>query len=142
MKMNDEKLIFDITLDEVKQYLKILNDDENEVIKICFFGAVGYFETYTQRKLSEFSELPREVRLWLLYKCAGFYEIRASASDARANLVDSSHIDIMIDFYRKSPIRLGLNEFDRIQAQLSAQTKLLKQAYAQILEIKNQKSKE
>lgn len=137
---NAEILSHDISLGELKEYARIIGDDENATLKLCFFGAIGFFESYTQRSIKDFSELPRELKLWLFYKTAGLFEMRQSAGDERVYNAPKGHLDAILDFYRKPALRLGLNELDRLKAQNALQSKLLKDAYTQLLELNAKKN--
>lgn len=127
-----------LSLNEIKSFCRIIGDAENEMLKALILSAKSYFESYTQRQISDFKgDIPAEIKQWGRIKVATWYDLRtdfiAGISIAKA---DKSFIDCVLDRWRKSPMRLLNDENEILKAQISAQNEMIMAMAQQILELK------
>lgn len=113
----DEIIAGFLPLALVKDYCHIIGDAENELLKLLISSARAEFESYTQRNLDEFgTEIPANVIKWGLAVVADAFENRG---------VFKKDLFFAIDRYRRSPLRLDIDEKDKLKAQLLAQKNLI-----------------
>ena len=127
-----------LSLNEIKSFCRIIGDAENEMLKALILSAKSFFESYTQRQMSDFKgEIPDEIKQWGRVKVATWYDLRtdfiAGISIAKA---ENSFIDCVLDRWRKSPLRLLDNENEILKAKISAQNEQILAMAQQILELK------
>ena len=77
-------------LDEVKAYLRIDGDEENNLVTSLILMATELVEDILRRKLTEFETIPETVRQAVLLTVATFYENRQGGKDGlnTAELID------------------------------------------------------
>ena len=113
----DEIIAGFLPLALVKDYCHIIGDAENELLKLLIASARAEFESYTQRNLDEFgTEIPANVIKWGLAVVADAFENRG---------VFKKDLFFAIERYRRSPLRLDIDEKDKLKAQLLAQKNLI-----------------
>ena len=113
----DEIIAGFLSLALVKDYCHIIGDAENELLKLLIASARAEFESYTQRNLDEFSgDIPANVIKWGLAVVADAFENRG---------VFKKDLFFAIERYRRSPLRLDIDEKDKLKAQLLAQKNLI-----------------
>lgn len=127
-----------LSLNEIKSFCRVIGDAENEMLKALILSAKSYFESYTQRQISDFKgDIPAEIKQWGRIKVATWYDLRtdfiAGISIAKA---DKSFIDCVLDRWRKSPMRLLNDENEILKAQISAQNEMIMAMAQQILDLK------
>lgn len=127
-----------LSLNEIKSFCRVIGDAENEMLKALILSAKSFFESYTQRQISDFKgDIPAEIKQWGRIKVATWYDLRtdfiAGISIAKA---DKSFIDCVLDRWRKSPLRLLDNENEILKAKISAQNEQILAMAQQILELK------
>lgn len=106
-----------LSLALVKEYCRIIGDAEDELLKLLIASARDEFESYTQRNLDSFNgDIPANVIKWGLAMVADAFENRG---------VYKKDLFFALDRYRKSPLRLDVDEKDKLKAQLKAQEKLI-----------------
>ena len=116
-EVKDEIIAGFLPLALVKDYCHIIGDAENELLKLLIASARAEFESYTQRNLDEFgTEIPANVIKWGLAVVADAFENRG---------VFKKDLFFAIDRYRRSPLRLDIDEKDKLKAQLLAQKNLI-----------------
>ena len=116
-EVKDEIIAGFLPLALVKDYCHIIGDAENELLKLLISSARAEFESYTQRNLDEFSgDIPANVIKWGLAVVADAFENRG---------VYKKDLFFAIDRYRRSPLRLDIDEKDKLKAQLLAQKNLI-----------------
>ena len=116
-EVKDEIIAGFLPLVLVKDYCHIIGDAENELLKLLIASARAEFESYTQRNLDEFgAEIPANVIKWGLAVVADAFENRG---------VFKKDLFFAIDRYRRSPLRLDIDEKDKLKAQLLAQKNLI-----------------
>ena len=116
-EVKDEIIAGFLPLALVKDYCHIIGDAENELLKLLIASARAEFESYTQRNLDEFgAEIPANVIKWGLAVVADAFENRG---------VFKKDLFFAIDRYRRSPLRLDIDEKDKLKAQLLAQKNLI-----------------
>ena len=116
-EVKDEIIAGFLPLALVKDYCHISGDAENELLKLLIASARAEFESYTQRNLDEFSgDIPANVIKWGLAVVADAFENRG---------VFKKDLFFAIDRYRRSPLRLDIDEKDKLKAQLLAQKNLI-----------------
>ena len=116
-EVKDEIIAGFLPLVLVKDYCHIIGDAENELLKLLISSARAEFESYTQRNLDEFgTEIPANVIKWGLAVVADAFENRG---------VFKKDLFFAIDRYRRSPLRLDIDEKDKLKAQLLAQKNLI-----------------
>lgn len=113
----DEIIAGFLPLALVKDYCHIIGDAENELLKLLIASARAEFESYTQRNLDEFgADIPANVIKWGLAVVADAFENRG---------IYKKDLFFAIDRYRRSPLRLDIDEKDKLKAQLLAQKNLI-----------------
>lgn len=77
-------------LDEVKAYLRIDGDEENNLVTSLILMATELVEDILRRKLTEFETIPETVRQAVLLTVATLYENRQGGNDGlnTADLID------------------------------------------------------
>lgn len=116
-EVKDEVIAGFLPLALVKDYCHIIGDAENELLKLLIASARAEFESYTQRNLDEFgTEIPANVIKWGLAVVADAFENRG---------VFKKDLFFAIERYRRSPLRLDIDEKDKLKAQLLAQKNLI-----------------
>ena len=116
-EVKDEIIAGFLPLALVKDYCHIIGDAENELLKLLISSARAEFESYTQRNLDEFGvEIPANVIKWGLAVVADAFENRG---------VFKKDLFFALDRYRRSPLRLDIDEKDKLKAQLLAQKNLI-----------------
>ena len=116
-EVKDEIIAGFLPLALVKDYCHIIGDAENELLKLLIASARAEFESYTQRNLDEFgTEIPANVIKWGLAVVADAFENRG---------VFKKDLFFAIERYRRSPLRLDIDEKDKLKAQLLAQKNLI-----------------
>ena len=116
-EVKDEIIAGFLPLALVKDYCHIIGDAENELLKLLIASARAEFESYTQRNLDEFGgDIPANVIKWGLAVVADAFENRG---------VFKKDLFFAIDRYRRSPLRLDIDEKDKLKAQLLAQKNLI-----------------
>ena len=116
-EVKDEIIAGFLPLVLVKDYCHIIGDAENELLKLLIASARAEFESYTQRNLDEFgTEIPANVIKWGLAVVADAFENRG---------VFKKDLFFALDRYRRSPLRLDIDEKDKLKAQLLAQKNLI-----------------
>lgn len=116
-EQKDEIIAGFLPLALVKDYCHIIGNAENELLKLLISSARAEFESYTQRSLDEFgAEIPANVIKWGLAVVADAFENRG---------VFKKDLFFAIDRYRRSPLRLDIDEKDKLKAQLLAQKNLI-----------------
>ncbi len=77
-------------LDEVKAYLRIDGDEENNLVTSLILMATELVEDILRRKLTEFETIPETVRQAVLLTVATFYENRQGGKEGinTAELID------------------------------------------------------
>ena len=116
-EVKDEIIAGFLPLALVKDYCHIIGDAENELLKLLIASARAEFESYTQRNLDEFgTEIPANVIKWGLAVVADAFENRG---------VFKKDLFFALDRYRRSPLRLDIDEKDKLKAQLLAQKNLI-----------------
>jgi len=77
-------------LDEVKEYLRIDGDEENNLVTSLIIMATELVEDILRRKLTEFEQVPETVRQAVLLTVATFYENRQGGKEGlnTAELID------------------------------------------------------
>lgn len=77
-------------LDEVKEYLRIDGDEENNLVTSLIIMATELVEDILRRKLTEFEQIPETVRQAVLLTVATFYENRQGGKEGlnTAELID------------------------------------------------------
>ena len=116
-EVKDEIIAGFLPLALVKDYCRIIGDAENELLKLLISSASAEFESYTQRNLDEFgAEIPANVIKWGLAVVADAFENRG---------VFKKDLFFAIERYRRSPLRLDIDEKDKLKAQLLAQKNLI-----------------
>ena len=116
-EVKDEIIAGFLPLALVKDYCHIIGRAENELLKLLIASARAEFESYTQRNLDEFgTEIPANVIKWGLAVVADAFENRG---------VFKKDLFFAIDRYRRSPLRLDIDEKDKLKAQLLAQKNLI-----------------
>ena len=116
-EQKDEIIAGFLPLALVKDYCHIIGDAENELLKLLIASARAEFESYTQRNLDDFgTEIPANVIKWGLAVVADAFENRG---------VFKKDLFFAIDRYRRSPLRLDIDEKDKLKAQLLAQKNLI-----------------
>lgn len=116
-EVKDEIIAGFLPLALVKDYCHIIGDAENELLKLLIASARAEFESYTQRNLGEFgTEIPANVIKWGLAVVADAFENRG---------VFKKDLFFAIERYRRSPLRLDIDEKDKLKAQLLAQKNLI-----------------
>ena len=123
-EVKDEIIAGFLPLALVKDYCHIIGDAENELLKLLIASARAEFESYTQRNLDEFSgDIPANVIKWGLAVVADAFENRG---------VFKKDLFFAIDRYRRSPLRLDIDEKDKLKAQLLAQKNLINELMANL----------
>lgn len=113
----DEIVAGFLSLAMAKEYCRIIGDAEDELLKLLISSARDEFESYTQRNLDDFgADIPANVIKWGLAMVADAFENRG---------VYKKDLFFALDRYRKSPLRLDVDEKDKLKAQLKAQEKLI-----------------
>ena len=116
-EVKDEIIAGFLPLALVKDYCHIIGRAENELLKLLIASARAEFESYTQRNLDEFGgDIPANVIKWGLAVVADAFENRG---------VFKKDLFFAIDRYRRSPLRLDIDEKDKLKAQLLAQKNLI-----------------
>ena len=116
-EVKDEIIAGFLPLALVKDYCHIIGDAENELLKLLIASARAEFESYTQRNLDEFGgDIPANVIKWGLAVVADAFENRG---------VFKKDLFFALDRYRRSPLRLDIDEKDKLKAQLLAQKNLI-----------------
>ena len=116
-EVKDEIIAGFLPLALVKDYCHIIGRAENELLKLLIASARAEFESYTQRNLDEFgAEIPANVIKWGLAVVADAFENRG---------VFKKDLFFAIERYRRSPLRLDIDEKDKLKAQLLAQKNLI-----------------
>lgn len=116
-EVKDEIIAGFLPLALVKDYCHIIGGAENELLKLLIASARAEFESYTQRSLDEFgAEIPANVIKWGLAVVADAFENRG---------VYKKDLFFAIDRYRRSPLRIDIDEKDKLKAQLLAQKNLI-----------------
>ena len=116
-EVKDEIIAGFLPLTLVKDYCRIIGDAENELLKLLIASARAEFESYTQRNLGEFgTEIPANVIKWGLAVVADAFENRG---------VFKKDLFFALERYRRSPLRLDIDEKDKLKAQLLAQKNLI-----------------
>ena len=116
-EVKDEIIAGFLPLALVKDYCHIIGRAENELLKLLIASARAEFESYTQRNLDEFSgDIPANVIKWGLAVVADAFENRG---------VFKKDLFFALDRYRRSPLRLDIDEKDKLKAQLLAQKNLI-----------------
>ena len=123
-EVKDEIIAGFLPLALVKDYCHIIGDAENEILKLLIASARAEFESYTQRNLDEFgTEIPANVIKWGLAVVADAFENRG---------VFKKDLFFAIDRYHRSPLRLDIDEKDKLKAQLLAQKNLINELMANL----------
>ena len=116
-EVKDEIIAGFLPLALVKDYCHIIGDAENELLKLLIASARAEFESYTQRSLDEFGgDIPANVIKWGLAVVADAFENRG---------VFKKDLFFALERYRRSPLRLDIDEKDKLKAQLLAQKNLI-----------------
>lgn len=68
--------ITEITLLNVKEYLRIDHDDDDILLKTMIAAAQSFIQSYLNRKFTDFEELPGEFTIACLALVAHWYEQR------------------------------------------------------------------
>ena len=116
-EVKDEIIAGFLPLALVKDYCHIIGDAENELLKLLIASARAEFESYTQRNLGEFGgDIPANVIKWGLAVVADAFENRG---------IYKKDLFFALERYRRSPLRLDIDEKDKLKAQLLAQKNLI-----------------
>lgn len=139
LEFQDEIIADFLSLNEIKSFCRVIGDAENDMLKALILSAKSFFESYTQRQLSEFKgDIPDEIKQWARVKIASWYDLRTSQiAGVSISSAENSFIDCVLERWRKSPMRLLNDENELLKAHISAQNELISQMAEQILALKN-----
>lgn len=68
--------ITELTIDLVKDYLRIDHNDDDEFLTIVLTSARSYIQSYLNHKFEDFDEIPDEFTIACLAICSHWYENR------------------------------------------------------------------
>lgn len=68
--------ITEITINEVKEYLRIDHDDDDIMLTTMLYAAKSFIQSYLNRKFIEFEEIPDEFTIACLALVSHWYEQR------------------------------------------------------------------
>lgn len=88
-----------VSLEEVKQYLRVDSDDENTLITKFILTAEDLCEGILRYPLSEFEVVPEAIKQAVLYAVANMYEHRETFE---ARLVIDTMINLLFSYRRES----------------------------------------
>lgn len=88
-----------VSLEEVKQYLRVDSDDENTLITKFILTAEDLCEGILRYPLSEFKVVPEAIKQAVLYAVANMYEHRETFE---VRLVIDTMIKLLFSYRRES----------------------------------------
>ena len=68
--------VTDLTIEHVKEYLRIDGNDEDQALTTMLAASKSYLQSYLKQKFTEFDELPDEFTIACLALVAHWYERR------------------------------------------------------------------
>ncbi len=99
-------MISEITLDNVKNYLRVYDDEDDSFITAVMAAATGYIVSYTnipEDELDSYNEF--DIAFYCL--CADMYDVRAiTVQDNKTNPT----VEIILDMHRRNLIATGAAE--------------------------------
>jgi len=88
--------ISEVTLNEVKAYLRITDTDDDSLLEIILAAATSYILSYTALTAEEADLIP-ELSIALMCLCSDMYDVRTSqASNDKQNPI----VSIVLNMYR------------------------------------------
>lgn len=104
--------INDITVDFLKSYLRLDEDDDSEdmLLATLIMAGKSTVESYVNRPLDSFTKIPDEFAIALLALCSHWYENRAITADKYSSTTELPFmVKGLLQRHRKSAIGAGLN---------------------------------
>ena len=69
-------LEINLTIEELKSYLRVEHDAEDKIIKKFLASAINELDNHLNNDFSDYEEQPPELEIWVMNRVATYYENR------------------------------------------------------------------